>query len=136
MKKVILIIGMVLAVCVAVGETPETPEKHTGAHFAFETMEHNFGRIAHATKQAQFRFEFTNDGTEPLVITKTLTSCSCVKVSYDKKPIPVGGKGSIVVGYEVSKKEPGVFYKVIEVYSNTPEKRTNLVIRGNAINNK
>jgi hypothetical protein len=133
MRRLIFVIGFLLAVCGTVAQTPEVPIKHEGAHFALETMEHNFGKIPHRTKQAQFRFEFTNDGTEPLVITRTQVSCSCVKVSYDKKPIPPGGKGAVVVVYEVSKKEPGVFYKVIEVYSNTPEKRTNLVIRGNAI---
>ncbi|MDR0907887.1 MAG: DUF1573 domain-containing protein, partial [Rikenellaceae bacterium] len=108
MKRAIFVIGFLLAVCGVTAQTPDAAEKQTGAHFAFATMEHNFGKIPHATKQAQFRFEFTNDGTEPLVITRTQVSCSCVKVSYDKKPIPAGGKGAIVVVYEVSKKEPGV----------------------------
>ncbi|MDR2913046.1 MAG: DUF1573 domain-containing protein [Alistipes sp.] len=104
-----------------------------GPHFAFESTEFDFGAIDHSLPKVECRFAFTNDGTAPLVITRTLTSCSCVKVAYDKKPIPPGGRGEIVVTYEVNKKEAGVFYKVIEIYSNSPERRNNLIVKGNAV---
>lgn len=112
-------------------ETPqETPQ---GPHFAFGQTEYDFGEVPHKTKQIEHRFEFTNDGTEPLVITRTMVSCSCVKVSYDKKPVPPGEKGEIVVVYEVSKKEAGVFRKVVDVYSNSVERRISLIVKGNAV---
>lgn len=98
----------------------------------FESAEHDFGVIDHSLPRIDHRFVFTNDGSEPLVITRALTSCNCVKVRYDKKPVPPGGRGEIAVVYEVNKKEPGVFYKVIEIHANTPVKRHNLIIKGNA----
>lgn len=135
MKKLISFIVLLFATSVAWAQEADSMQvvKHEGAHFAFKNVEHDFGAVPHKSKRVECRFEFTNDGSAPLVITKTLTSCTCVKVSYDKKPVMPGQKGVIVVAYEVNKKEPGVFYKVIEVYSNVPEKRTNLVIKGNAV---
>ena len=111
-------------------------DKPQGAHFNFKSTEYNFGDIDHKLPKVECRFSFTNDGTAPLVITKVLTSCSCVKVQYGKKPIPPGGKGEIKVAYEVNKKESGVFYKVIEIYSNSIDKRNNLIVKGNAVEGK
>ncbi len=94
---------------------------------------HDFGTVKHELPKIEHRFKFVNTGTEPLVITRTLTSCNCVKVNYDRKPVPPGAEGWLDVIYEVNKKEAGVFYKTIEVYSNSEEKRNVLVIKGNAI---
>ncbi len=131
MKKLLLV--LILSIfnfqfsILAAQDTPQGP------HMAFESTEYDFGDIPHKSPKVECRFAFTNDGTAPLVITKVLTSCSCVKVDYGKRPIPPGGSGEIVVVYEVNKKESGVFYKVIEIYSNSPEKRNNLIVKGNAI---
>ncbi len=108
-------------------------ERPTGPRFAFESTEYDFGDIQHSLPKVECRFTFTNDGIAPLVITRILTSCSCVKTEYGKRPIPPGGEGEIVVTYEVNKKESGVFYKVIEVYSNSTDRRNNLIVKGNAI---
>ncbi|MDR2882611.1 MAG: DUF1573 domain-containing protein [Alistipes sp.] len=113
-------------------EQAGAPERPAGPHFDFEITEHDFGDIEHSLPKVECRFRFTNDGTAPLVITKILTSCSCVKADYAKRPVPPGGEGEIVITYEVSKKEPGVFYKVIEVYSNSADRRNNLIVKGNA----
>ncbi len=122
MKRLILVFCVLLAVYGA-----------SAQHFEFAETSFDFGSVQHSLPKIEHRFHFTNDGDEPLVITRTLTSCNCVKVSYDKKPIPPNGKGFIDVIYEVNKKEAGIFYKTIEIYSNSPEKRNILVIRGNAV---
>lgn len=138
MKKVIFLIGFALTACFAWAQEADSVvvSGYDGPHFAFRSMEHDFGDIPHKSRKVECRFEFTNDGTAPLVITKTLTSCTCVKVSYDKKPVMPGETGVIVAAYEVNKKESGVFYKIIEVYSNSVDGRINLVIRGNATEEK
>ncbi len=133
MKKVALILGFLLGMWGVQAQEPASAPQYDGAHIAFERTEHDFGNIDHSLAKVECRFEFTNDGTEPLVITKALTSCNCTKVSYDKKPVPPGGKGAITVVYEVNKKEAGVFYRVIEIYSNSVEKRNNIIIKGNAV---
>lgn len=130
MKKAFSLIILLFAVSAVMAQEPV---RHAGAHFAFAKTEHDFGEIPHKSKKVECRFEFTNDGTAPLVITRTLTSCSCVKVSYDKKPVMPGERGVIIVAYEVNKKESGMFYKVIDVYSNSVDKRNSLVVRGNAV---
>jgi len=136
MKKSLITMAamMVAALVPAQVSAQGAPEGQAAApHFAFEVTEHDFGAVPHSSPKIEHRFTFTNDGTAPLVITRAATSCSCVKVSYGKRPIPPGGKGEIRVVYEVNKKEAGVFYKVIELYSNTAERRKNLIIKGNAV---
>jgi hypothetical protein len=122
--------GLLLALT---GIEAQAQDKPSGARFAFASTEYDFGNIEHRLPKVECRFTFTNDGTAPLVITKVLTSCSCVKTEYPKKPIPPGGSGEIKVIYEVNKKESGVFYKVIEIYSNAAERRKNLIVKGNAM---
>ncbi len=131
MKK-LLLVGLLLVFAGARARA-QVEEKPAGPRFNFESTEYDFGNIDHDLPKVECKFTFTNDGSAPLVITKVLTSCSCVKTRYDKKPILPGGRGEIVVAYEVNKKESGVFYKVIEVYSNSVDKRNNLIVKGNAI---
>jgi hypothetical protein len=131
MKKLLLV--FLLSIFNFQFSTLGAQEKPQGPHMAFENTEYDFGNIPHKSPKVEHRFAFTNDGTAPLVITKALTSCSCVKVEYSKKPIPPGGRGEIIVVYEVNKKESGVFYKVIEIYSNSAERRNNLIVKGNAV---
>ncbi len=137
MKRLFCLLCFLFAVA-SVQAQVQVPEQDTipkpeGPHFDFTETEYDFGKVARSSREIEHCFEFTNDGTEPVVITKTLTSCSCVKTEYGKKPIPPGGKGEIKVTYEVNKKESGVFYKVIEVYSNSADKRNNLIVKGNAV---
>ena len=68
----------------------------------------------------------------PLVVTRVFTSCSCLKASYSKRPIPPGGTGVIRITYEPYKSEPGTFYKVIQVYSNSTEGRTVITVQGSS----
>ena len=141
MKKAILVFALFMlppfaftapALC-ADSPAPVGELAPDGARFAFDKTTHDFGAIDHSLAKVECRFEFTNDGTEPLVITKTLTSCTCTKATYDKKPVPPGGRGVITVIYEVSKKDAGAFYKTIDVYSNSVDKRISLIIKGSAV---
>lgn len=78
-------------------------------------------------------FRFTNDGTAPLVILRAMTSCSCLKTSYPKRPVAPGDSGVIRVVYEPHKSEPGVFNKVIQIYSNSADGRDIITVQGNSI---
>jgi hypothetical protein len=134
MRRALILAGLLLAFATISAAAQESEKgKPAGAHMTFEKTEHDFGNINHKLPKVECRFTFTNDGTAPLVITKILTSCSCVKTEYPKKPIPPGGIGEIKVTYEVNKKESGVFYKVVEVYSNSTDRRNNLIVKGNAV---
>ncbi len=127
MKKFVLMLSCLLALASVFGQ-------ERGARLSFEKTEHNFGDVPHKAKQIECSFDFTNDGSAPLVITKIVTSCTCTKADYPKKPVMPGQKGSIRIIYEPGKKDAGMFYKAVEVYSNSADaKRKTIVIRGKAI---
>ena len=64
---------------------------------------------------------------------RVITSCSCLKASFPKRPVPPGGQGVIRITYEPHKSEPGVFNKVIQVYSNSVDGRDVITVQGNSI---
>lgn len=132
MKKIFVILAGLLAFCtVSFGQTAD---KQKGAEMRFEKTEHNFGDVSHKAREIECSFDFTNEGDVPLVITKIVTSCTCTKADYPKKPVMPGQSGTIRIIYEPNKKDAGMFYKAIEVYSNSADaKRKTIVIRGKAV---
>jgi hypothetical protein len=107
-----------------------------GAHLRFEENTFDFGDVPRKGGNLTKEFVFINDGTEPLVILRALTSCSCTKVSFSKRPIAPGERGVIKVVYELHKKEPGTFSKVIQIFSTSVDGRSILTVRGNSIDTK
>lgn len=107
--------------------------KADGAHLHMEVAAHDFGDVARKGGDLVREFTFTNDGTAPLVVTRVITSCSCLKASFPKRPVPPGGQGVIRITYEPHKSEPGVFNKVIQVYSNSVDGRDVITVQGNSI---
>lgn len=107
--------------------------KAQGAHLHMEVAAHDFGDVPRKGGDLVKEFPFTNDGTVPLVVTRVITSCSCLKASYSKRPVPPGEQGVIRITYEPHKSEPGVFNKVIQVYSNSVDGRDVITVQGNSI---
>ena len=142
MKRSILsaVVAVMFAVVAlpALAQTAEpqsaTPKK--GAQMTFVTNSYDFGDIARKGGDVECTFEFVNDGDTPLVITRVVTSCSCTKAEYSKKPIPAGAKSTIKIIYEPHKKDPGVFHKVIQIFTNTADKRKIVTVKGNSLDNK
>lgn len=115
---------------------PQSAAPKKGAQMTFVTNSYDFGDIARKGGDVECTFEFVNDGDTPLVITRVVTSCSCTKAEYSKKPIPAGAKSTIKIVYEPHKKEPGVFHKVIQIFTNTADKRKIVTVKGNSIDTK
>lgn len=131
MKKIVLYTLLTtLTVAISAREAVETPVSQ--AEITFAQTEHNFGIVPENGKKVSCTFEFTNTGKHPLVITRITTTCRCVDYKCSKKPIPPGGKGQITITYN-PKKQEGVFYKVIQVFTNTPDERHLLTLRGEVI---
>lgn len=107
-------------------------EKSGGALLHIAEPTYNFGNVPRKGGDLIRDFVFTNDGETPLVVTRVITSCSCLKASYSKRPVAPGGQGVIRITYEPHKSEPGAFYKVIQVYSNSTEGRTLITVQGSA----
>ncbi len=84
----------------------------------------DFGDIKEADGPATHRFEFTNTGTEPLVITSVKPSCGCTTSDYTKEPVMPNGKGFVSATYNPQGR-PGPFNKSITVTTNcNPETST------------
>ena len=143
-RSILTIFAVVLATAVAMPALAQTDEPQsqesatpkTGAQMTFKTNSYDFGDIARKGGDVECTFEFVNDGDTPLVITRVVTSCSCTKAEYSKKPIPAGAKSTIKIIYEPHKKEPGVFHKVIQIFTNTADKRKIVTVKGNSLDNK
>ena len=84
--------------------------------FEFEKMIHDFGMVTEG-EQAKFEFNFTNTGSEPIVLSTVKASCGCTTPFYTKEPVMPGETGSIKVNYN-SKGRLGAFTKSITIHSN------------------
>lgn len=109
------------------------PPQYQGAHLRLDVATHDFGDVPRKGGDLEREFTYTNDGSVPLVLTRVITSCSCIKASFSKRPVPPGGTGVIRIIYEPLKSEPGAFNKVIQVYSNSVDGRDVITVQGNSI---
>ena len=110
--------------------------KYDGAHLAFKLAKHDFGVVDRKGGDLHVRFEYVNDGTEPRVITRIATSCTCIRADYRRRPLEVGESAAIELTYEPHKMEPGMFHKVVQVYSNSVDGMRLLTVSGNSVEKK
>lgn len=111
-------------------------KRTSGARLVLDSTLHDFGDVARRGGDISAVFKFRNEGTQPLVITRVITSCSCLKSRYSKRPIPVGGEGVIEFIYQPLKAESGTFHKIVQVLSNSVQGRELITIMGNSIENE
>ncbi len=107
--------------------------KWDGAHIAFAKTKHDFGEVGRKGGDLTVQFEYVNDGSEPLVITRIATSCTCIRATYSRRPLAVGEHGVVELTYEPHKMEPGTFHKVVQVYSNSADGMRLLTVSGNSV---
>ena len=94
----------------------------------FKTDLHDFGTIEEGV-QATYKFEFTNVGTEPVVISNVQPSCGCTTPTWTKEPVLPGKKGEITASYN-SNGRPNAFNKTITVTSNAKTPSLVLTLKG------
>lgn len=92
---------------------------------------HDFGDIRRRGGDVTADFVLTNKGTQPLVITQVVTSCSCLKADFSRKPFAPGAQSTVRFRYEPHKADPGTFYKVVKIY--TSAGRLLVTLQGNSI---
>ncbi|WP_026976650.1 DUF1573 domain-containing protein [Flavobacterium tegetincola] len=100
-----------------------------GINFVNDVMD--YGTIELKSDGAR-EFVFTNNGTQPLIITNAQGSCGCTVPTWPKAPIAPGATAVIGVKYDTNR--PGPFTKTITLTSNsttTPSKL--LTIKGNVL---
>lgn len=130
MKRIMIVaVFMLSLVALNAQESSETVEQKNGPEIKFKTTTHEYGDI-HLDGDGTYRFEFTNNGNEPLILSKPRSSCGCTVPSWPKEPILPGETNEIKVTYNTHK--IGSFNKTVTVYSNS--KTTVLRIKGKVIN--
>ncbi len=135
MKKVILPFALIVAVQAFVvaanmGTSPTFELKKFLAAFEWVSTTHDFGTIKKDVP-VEHEFEFTNTGSEPLLISSVKASCGCTVTDYTTEQIPAGGKGTVKAKYNAAK--VGVFTKSVTVTANTESGSVQLYIKGEVI---
>lgn len=136
MKRILLCLFLVFACCVAAIGKSRGERGDSGPKMVFERTAHDFGDILRKGGDVIAMFRFVNEGDSPLVIKKIHKSCSCMNVSYSRRPVLPGESGEIKVKYEPHKIEPGKFHKVIQIYTNESSKVRLVTIQGNSQDKK
>lgn len=98
------------------------PDMFFSDHYAFKNYEVSalvwksddidLGKI-HQGKPVTVKFEFTNTGKEPVIISSVSTSCGCTVADYSKQPIAANEKSTITATYNAA--STGVFTKAVTV---------------------
>lgn len=103
-----------------------------GANASWENSRFNFGDIKEDGGNVFHKFEFTNTGDQPLVITNVHASCGCTSSDYTKAPIMPGKKGYVEASFN-PKYRPGKFTKTLSVTTNAQNPNTILYLMGNVL---
>jgi len=125
MKKIL----MICAVMIGFAFTASAQDNQK-AEFKFNEEKHDFGKIPQGTPVTTI-FEFTNIGTEPLILTEVRPTCGCTIADYTKTPVKSGDKGTIKITYNAAFAAP--FTKTIVVTSNAKTPTKNLIIIGEVV---
>ena len=89
--------------------------QESGPSISFSSLVIDYGEIDKGSDGIR-TFEFTNTGTEPLIIAKVYSSCGCTIPKKPETPIAPGEKGEIQVKYDTNRVGP--IRKTITVNSN------------------
>ncbi|MBU6331447.1 MAG: DUF1573 domain-containing protein [Bacteroidetes bacterium] len=103
----------------------------SSAVMKFKSEAHDFGTITEGDK-ATHAFEFTNTGSETLIISNVSASCGCTTPEWTREPVKPGEKGTIKAVYN-SAGRPGMFTKQVTVTSNAGTGTQVLTIKGNVV---
>ncbi|MBR5644580.1 MAG: DUF1573 domain-containing protein [Salinivirgaceae bacterium] len=117
MKRILLVGVSILLAFAGISQT-------NGPVISWDESSFNFGDIKESDGPVTHKFEFTNKGGEPLVVTYVKPSCGCTTSDYTKEPVMPGAKGFVSATYD-PKGRPGPFSKSVSVTTNcTPELST------------
>lgn len=102
-----------------------------GPALMFEEQKFDFGEIKQG-EEVQHTFKFTNNGSQPLLITNVRTTCGCTATDYPKAPVQPGETASITAKFNSAGKR-GPQNKVITIESNAAQGSTQVMIVTNVV---
>ena len=123
MKKLVLlfIVGMI---------SLSISAQENKAAILFENDVVDYGEVDYGDDGVR-KFEFTNTGTDVLIISRVYSTCGCTIPKKPEAPIQPGETGNIEVKYDT--KRIGPIRKTITVYSNASTIPYTLKIKGKVL---
>jgi hypothetical protein len=129
-----LAVGVLLVPSLLVRHGPETvrlwilslshgewPGLGTGDRFLrFDSQYQDLGPMS---QSRAVEFSFENRGDQPVVITRTWSSCGCLKVETPTGPIGPGERDKVVVHVFTGEQPPGSKLLLAKVFTNLDPKR-------------
>lgn len=109
------------------GQKNQAQKPLSNAAIQFEERQFDFGDVNQG-ETVSHKFQFTNTGTEPLILLDVQTTCGCTAPVWPKNPIPPGESSELVVNFNTSKKV-GRQNKIITIYTNgqKPEEKLKII---------
>ena len=95
-----------------------------GPSISLDKDVHDYGTITQGADDG-CQFTVTNDGTDPLIISRCKGSCGCTVPKYDKDPIMPGATSVINVRYDT--KRIGPINKSVTITSNASNEPTKVI---------
>lgn len=92
----------------------------------------DFGDVPRRGGDLSCEIAFTNTGDAPLVVSRLITSSSCLRASCSRRPVAPGDSGVIRIVYQPLKSEAGAFNRVIRIGSNAVAGEMQITVRGNS----
>jgi hypothetical protein len=133
MKIKSLVLSLILFSTAAIAQEKKTLDNignvnPNQASFKFNEEEYSFGTIKQG-ESVTHEFKFTNNGSEPLIISKAEGSCGCTVPTYPQQPILKGQSGVIKVTFNSTGKM-GIQDKTVTLTSNAIQNPFILHIKG------
>ncbi|MFN8346024.1 MAG: DUF1573 domain-containing protein [Spirosomataceae bacterium] len=99
----------------------------------FAKNENDFGKIEQG-KPVSYVFEFTNTGTDPIVLGNVAASCGCTTPEWTREPVLPNKKGTVKATFNAGVMGP--FNKTVTVPSNAENGTVYLTLKGEVVANK
>lgn len=127
MKKVFTILGFLALTAPVFAQEAIEAVNPNAPEFVWAEETHDFGTIPQGVPVTN-KFEFTNSGKEPLIISNVQKTCGCTVTDWTKEPIMPGSKGFVMAEFNAAKEGP--FTKAITVQSNAKTPNVKLYFKG------
>ncbi len=93
------------------------PTTDQASQLRSDLYSHDFGVVNRRVGDISHDFTIENGGTSPIVITRIVSSCSCMKASVSRKPLGGDESRTLRITYELKKMPPGHFSKSVLIYT-------------------
>ena len=126
MKKII--ISILCAICF-IGAAQAQKAK---SPVAFDKYEWNFGAIDPADGTVCHTFTFRNNSKEPVLISRDIPSCDCIRAFYDDDEVLPGEYAEVLIAYS-PKKDSGKSHRRVELIDSNDNTLASLSVQADVL---